>query len=68
MWREIAQPFAESTPVLSRLAAASGHSQDRFSTVNGALANRFSSEGDATMELFEDLEVFYNQSRRHSTV
>ena len=27
MWREIAQPFAESTPVLSGLAAASGQGQ-----------------------------------------
>jgi hypothetical protein len=29
MWREIAQPFAESTPVLSGLAAALVQGQDR---------------------------------------
>jgi len=32
------------------------------------LADQFASNGDAKMELFDYIEVFYNQRRRHSTV
>ena len=32
------------------------------------LADRFESFGEAKMELFDYLEVFYNQRRRHSTL
>jgi transposase InsO family protein len=39
-----------------------------FSTVKTELADRFDSCGEAKMELFEYLEVFYNQRRRHSTL
>jgi putative transposase len=39
-----------------------------FSTVKSELADRFDSFGDAKMELFDYLEVFYNQRRRHSTL
>ena len=39
-----------------------------FSTVKSELADRFESCGHAKMELFEYLEVFYNQRRRHSTI
>ena len=39
-----------------------------FSTVKSELANRFDSYGDAKMELFDYIEVFYNQRRRHSTL
>ncbi len=39
-----------------------------FSTVKSELANRFDTYGDAKMELFDDIEVFYNQRRRHSTL
>jgi putative transposase len=39
-----------------------------FSTVKNELADRFESCGHAKMELFEYIEVFYNQRRRHSTV
>jgi hypothetical protein len=42
--------------------------ESAFSTVNSALADRLRSEGEATMELFDDLDVFYNQRRRPSTV
>jgi hypothetical protein len=42
--------------------------ESAFSTVNSALADRLWSEGEATMELFDDLDVFYNQRRRPSTV
>jgi putative transposase len=38
-----------------------------FSTVKSGLADQFASNGDAKMELF-DIEVFYNQRRRHSTL
>ena len=32
------------------------------------LADRFDSFGEAKMELFDYIEVFYNQRRRHSTL
>lgn len=39
-----------------------------FSTVKSELGDRFDSCGEAKMELFDFLEVFYNQKRRHSTL
>ena len=39
-----------------------------FSTVKSELGDRFDSYGDAKMELFDYIEVFYNQRRRHSTL
>jgi transposase InsO family protein len=39
-----------------------------FSTVKSELADRFSSFSEAKMELFDYIEVFYNQRRRHSTL
>jgi len=39
-----------------------------FSTVKSELADRFGSYGEAKMELFDYVEVFYNQRRRHSTL
>ena len=39
-----------------------------FSTVKTELADRFDSGGEAKMKLFDYIEVFYNQRRRHSTV
>jgi transposase InsO family protein len=39
-----------------------------FSTVKSELRDRFDSCGDAKMELFDYIEVFYNQRRRHSTL
>ena len=39
-----------------------------FSTVKSELADRFETFGVAKMELFDYLEVFYNQRRRHSTL
>jgi putative transposase len=39
-----------------------------FSTVKTELGDQFASNGDAKMELFDYLEVFYNQRRRHSTL
>jgi transposase InsO family protein len=39
-----------------------------FSTVKHELGDRFDSHGAAKMELFDYLEVFYNQRRRHSTL
>ena len=39
-----------------------------FSTVKSELADQFASYGDANMELFDYIEVFYNQRRRHSSV
>ena len=38
-----------------------------FSTVKFELGERFASCGDAKRQLFDYLEVFYNQQRRHST-
>ncbi len=38
-----------------------------FSTVKSELGERFTSHGDAKMELFNYIEVFYNQRRRHSS-
>ena len=39
-----------------------------FSTVKSELADRFDSNGEAKMELFDYIEVFYDQRRRHSTL
>ena len=39
-----------------------------FSTVKSELADRFENFGVAKMELFDYLEVFYNQRRRHSAL
>ena len=39
-----------------------------FSSVKKEVADRFASCGDAKMELFDYIEVFYNQRRRHSSV
>ena len=39
-----------------------------FSTVKSELRDRFDTCGDAKMELFDYIEVFYNQRRRHSTL
>lgn len=38
-----------------------------FSTVKSELADRFGSYSEAKMEVFDYLEVHYNQRRRHST-
>ena len=32
------------------------------------MADHFDSSGEAKMELFDYIEVFYNQRRRHSTL
>ena len=37
-----------------------------FSTVKSELGEHFDSHGDAKMELFDYIEVFYNHRRRHS--
>ena len=39
-----------------------------FSSVKSETADRFASFSEAKMELFDYLEVFYNQRRRHSTL
>jgi putative transposase len=39
-----------------------------FATVKAELADRFPSYGEAKMALFDYIEVFYNQRRRHSTL
>jgi transposase InsO family protein len=39
-----------------------------FSTLKTELADRFGSSGDAKTHLFDYIEVFYNQRRRHSTI
>ena len=39
-----------------------------FSTVKSELGEHFDSNGDAKMALFDYIEVFYNQRRRHSTL
>ena len=39
-----------------------------FSTVKHELGEHFESCGEATMALFDYIEVFYNQRRRHSTL
>lgn len=39
-----------------------------FSTVKNELADRFDSFSDGKMALFDYIEVFYNQRRRHSTL
>ena len=39
-----------------------------FSTVKSELRDRFDSCGEVKMELFDYIEVFYNQRRRHSTL
>ena len=39
-----------------------------YSTVKSELGERFPSFGEAKMEIFDYIEVFYNQRRRHSTL
>jgi transposase InsO family protein len=39
-----------------------------FSSLKSELADRFGSCGEAKMALFDYIEVFYNQRRRHSTI
>jgi transposase InsO family protein len=39
-----------------------------FSTLKSELGERFESNGEAKMQLFDYIEVFYNQRRRHSAV
>jgi transposase InsO family protein len=39
-----------------------------FSSVKSETSDRFASGGDGKMELFDYIEVFYNQRRRHSTL
>ncbi len=39
-----------------------------FSSVKSELGEQFASHGEAKMELFDYIEVFYNQQRRHSTL
>ena len=39
-----------------------------FSTVKSELATRFPSFGEAKIVLFDYIEAFYNQRRRHSTL
>lgn len=39
-----------------------------FSTVKSELGEHFDSHGEAKMQLFDYIEVFYNQRRRHSTL
>jgi transposase InsO family protein len=39
-----------------------------FSTVKSELGEHFDSHGTAKMEVFDYIEVFYNQRRRHSTL
>jgi transposase InsO family protein len=39
-----------------------------FSSLKSELADRFPSCGETKMELFDYIEVFYNQQRRHSTL
>jgi hypothetical protein len=39
-----------------------------FSTVKSEVADQFAGCGEAKMELFDFIEVFYNQRRRHSTL
>jgi transposase InsO family protein len=39
-----------------------------FSTVKTELGDQFASNADGKMELFDYIEVFYNQRRRHSTL
>jgi transposase InsO family protein len=39
-----------------------------FSSLKSELADRFASCGEAKMALFDYIEVFYNQRRRHSTI
>ena len=39
-----------------------------FSSLKSELADRFDSCGEAKMELFDYIEVFYNQRRRHSMI
>ena len=39
-----------------------------FSTLKAELGERFDSPTGAKVELFDYIEVFYNQRRRHSTI
>ena len=49
-------------------AHANAVAESFFSTVKSELGEHFASHGEAKMELFDYIEVFYNQRRRHSTL
>jgi putative transposase len=55
---------------MSRQADCHDHAvmESFFATVKKEEADRFPSYSDATMALFDYIEVFYNQRRRHSTL
>ena len=63
-----------SSPPDARLRALLTHRgfnavmESFFSSVKNEVADRFDSCGEAKMELFDYIEVFYNQRRRHSTL
>jgi transposase len=50
-----------------QLLGQRGHGEF-FSTVKSELAERFDSHGETKTALFDFIEVFYNQRRRHSTL
>ncbi len=39
-----------------------------LASVKSETADRFASHGEAKMERFDDIDVFYNRRRRHSTL
>ena len=55
---------------MSRRGSCYGNAvmESSFSTVKSELGDRFDSHGEAKMELFDYIEVFFNQKRRHSTI
>ena len=53
---------------VGRFGSGASVMESWFSTVKQELGEHFESCGQAKMELFDYIEVFYNQRRRHSTL
>jgi hypothetical protein len=62
------QMLVATIPALSVATAGTVVMESFFSTVKSELGDQFASHGDAKMELFDYIEVFYNQRGRHSTL
>ena len=64
-------PLADKTEHLKAehlLPGGAAVMESFFSTVKSELGEHFESHRDAKMKLFDYIEVFYNQRRRHSTL
>jgi len=63
-----AKQFFQDTASCRTVARKQPPHFDRAPSVKNELVERFDSHGEAKMEWFDYIEVFYNQRRRHWTL